>query len=332
MRNGFRLVDETARLAALRRYQVLDTPREAAFDDIVALVRTSLSVPIAAVSLVDQERLWFKAQSGLTMCETPRSISFCTHTIQTCEPMIIEDAHADDRFRNNPLVVGAPFITAYAGVPLACPVGYNIGSLCAIDTVPRRFTPVQIDILRGLSKIVLNELEMRQQAQRDELTGLLTRGAFVAQAELELARRDRHDRPAALLMFDVDHFRGINERVGHPGADQILRAIATCASSALRAGDQIARAGGDEFLILLPETSPDEAEVVAERIRRSIAEMTHAALPGGAVTISIGIMPLTSYITNFDAWAVAVDQLLYAAKKSGRNCSRRTGTRLEAAA
>jgi diguanylate cyclase (GGDEF)-like protein len=332
MRNGSRFGDETARLAALGRYQVLDTPREAAFDDIVALVRTSLSVPIAAVSLVDQERQWFKAQSGLTVCETTRSNSFCSYAIQDCIPMIIEDAHADDRFRNNPLVVGDPFLAAYAGVPLACTDGYNIGSLCAIDTVPRRFTPVQIKILCGLSKLVLKELEMRQQVQRDELTGLLTRGAFVAQAELELARSDRHERPAALLMFGVERFRGINQQVGHPGADQILRAIATCASSVLRAGDQIARAGGDEFLVLLPETSPDEAKIVAERIRRSIAEMTHTALPGGAVTISIGIMPLTRHIANFDAWAVAVDQLLYAAKKSGRNCSRRTGTRLEAAA
>lgn len=327
MRYDSKLSDETARIAALARYQVLDTPREAAFEDVVGLVRAALSVPIAAVSLVDQERQWFKAQSGLAVCETARSISFCTHTILTRAPMIIEDARADDRFRNSPLVVGEPYIAAYAGVPLASPDGYNIGSLCAIDTVPRRFTLVQIDILRGLARIVLNELEMRQQAQHDELTGLLTRGAIVAQARLALARRDRHDRPAALLMFDVDRFRGINERLGHPGADQVLSAIATCASSALRTGDQIARVGGDEFMILLPETLPDEAEAVAERVRQSVASMAHPGLPGDAVTISIGIAPLTNSIASFDAWAVTVDQLLYCAKHSGRNCARRSWNR-----
>jgi diguanylate cyclase (GGDEF)-like protein len=328
MLHDSRLGDEPARIAALERYQVLDTAPESAFDDIVALVRASLSVPIAVVSLVDHERQWFKAQSGLAVCETARSISFCTHTILTRAPMIIGDARADERFRNNPLVTGDPFIAAYAGVPLASPDGYNIGSLCAIDTVPRKFTLVQIDILRGLAKLVMTELGLRQQTQHDALTGLLTRGAIVALARLELARRDRHDRPAVLLMFDVDHFRDINERFGHPGGDRILRSVATCAAAALRTGDQIARVGGDEFMILLPETSVDEAEFVAERVRRSVAALVQPDQPGGAVTISIGIAPLASHIDNFDAWAVAVDQLLYCAKQSGRNCARRAGARV----
>jgi diguanylate cyclase (GGDEF)-like protein len=323
-----KLADEPARIAALGRYQILDTPREAAFEDIVALVRAALSVPIAAVSLVDHERQWFKAQGGLAVCETARSISFCTHTIQTRAPMIIEDARTDDRFRNNPLVMGEPFIAAYAGIPLASPDGYNIGSLCAIDTVPRRFTLVQIDILRGLAKIVLNEFEMRQQAQHDELTGVLTRGAIIAQARLEIARRDRHNRPSALLMFDVDRFRGINDRLGHPGADHVLRTLAVGASSALRTGDHIARVGGDEFMILLPETLPDEAEAVAERVRKSVAGITYRGLPVGAVTISLGVAPLTRHIADFDAWAVTVDQLLYCAKQAGRNCARRTRSKV----
>jgi diguanylate cyclase (GGDEF)-like protein len=314
-----KLGDEPARLAALARYQVLDTAPEAAFDTIVGLVRTALSVPIAAVSLIDQERQWFKAQRGLAVCETARSVSFCTYTIETRSPLIIHDALADDRFRTNPLVTGAPFIKAYAGIPLASPDGYNIGSLCAIDTAARPFTLPQIDMLRDFARLVLVELELRQRSQRDELTGLLTRGAIIAQAGQELARRDRHDRPAALLMLDIDRFHAVNNALGYAAGDSVISAIATCAAAALRTGDQIARAGGDEFLILLPETLPEEAAVVAERVRHAVAGLSYAAMPGGSVTISIGVAALNPYIGNVDAWTSAAGQLLDSAKQSGRN-------------
>ena len=314
-----KLADEPARLAALGRYQVLDTAPEAAFDNIVTLVRAALSVPIAAVSLIDQERQWFKAMSGLMVCETARSVSFCTHTIQSRAPLIVQDVQADDRFRNNPLVTGDPFIAAYAGMPLQSPDGYNIGSLCAIDTKARPFTLVQLDMLRGFAKLVLGELEMRQQTQRDELTGLMTRGAMVAKAGQELARRDRHGRPVALLMLDVDRFCGVNQVLGAAEADLVLRDIATCASDALRTGDLIARAGGDELMILLPETLPEEATLVAERIRQSIADLSPPGLPSGSLTVSIGVAPLTEAIATVDSWVTVANQLLYCAKQSGRN-------------
>jgi len=166
---------------------------------------------------------------------------------------------------------------------------------------------------------VLNVLELRQQTQHDDLTGLLTRGAILALAAQELSRRDRHGRPAALLMLDVDRFRGINDRLGHPGADALLRRIATCAAGALRTGDQIARVGGDEFMILLPETVPPEATVVAEQVRRRVSELSHPQMSAGDVTISIGVAPLRDCITTVDACSVTADQLLYAAKGAGRN-------------
>lgn len=115
------LDDEPARFAALARYQVLDTSPEPAFETIVALVRTALRLPLAAVSFIDSDRQWFKARSGLAVRETARSVSFCTYTIKTRSPLIIYDANADDHFCNGPLVVGEPFIAAYAGMPLASP-------------------------------------------------------------------------------------------------------------------------------------------------------------------------------------------------------------------
>lgn len=332
MDDDLRLNDEYARLAALSRYQILDTPPEPAFADIVAMVRAALAVPIAAVSLIDGERQWFKAQGGLSVCETPRSDSFCTHTITTRAPLIIADAHADPRFRDNALVVGPPFIAAYAGVPLVSPDGYNIGSLCAIDTVARPFTLAQIDMLRGFSRLVLNEFDLRQQVQRDELTGLLTRGAMMVRAGEALAHRGRNDRPAVLMMLDVDHFRGANDRLGNPGADALLRQIAGVAAAALRSGDLIARAGGDEFMVLLPDTLPDEADVVAERIRQSVAELSWTPVSGGIVSISIGLAPLTDHIHTVQAWSVTADQCLYGAKQSGRNrCQAARASRLQTA-
>ena len=136
-----KLNDEPARLAALDRYEVLDTPPEQPFDRITALVQTVLNVPICSVALIDAQRQWFKSCVGLTARQTARDISFCTHTIQEREPFYIPDAQLDTRFRENPLVTGDPFIRSYLGIPLSTPDGYNVGSLCAIDIIPRDFTP-----------------------------------------------------------------------------------------------------------------------------------------------------------------------------------------------
>ena len=133
------LDDEAGRIAALHRANILDTAPEESFEKITSLIRTVLGVPIAVVSLVDTDRQWFKSAQGCDSRETPRSISFCTHTIQQRAPFIIEDAWADPRFAGSPLVTGEPRVRAYAGVPLRSAEGYNLGALCAIDTAPRSF-------------------------------------------------------------------------------------------------------------------------------------------------------------------------------------------------
>lgn len=206
-----RLYDDDARIAALHRLNVLDTAAEKPFEKIVTLVRTVLAVPIATVTLVDRDRQWFKAQRGLDQQETPRAISFCTHTIQQREPLIVEDAHLDPRFAASPMVVGPPHIRSYAGIPLRTPEGYNVGSLCAMDTRARRFSPADIAILSNFANIVCDELELRLIAQVDHLTGALTRRGFVEQAEREMARSRRYERPSTLVMLDVDHFKMVND-------------------------------------------------------------------------------------------------------------------------
>jgi len=318
------LHDDDARVAALRRLDVLDTAAEAPFEKIVTLVRTVLAVPIATVTLVDRDRQWFKAQRGMGRQETPRAISFCTHTIQQREPLIVTDALADPRFAASPLVTGSPHVRSYAGIPLRTPEGYNVGSLCAMDTVVRHFTVAEVAILTNFATIVCDELELRMIAQVDHLTGALTRRGFVEQAEREVARSHRYTRPGALVMLDLDHFKSINDTHGHAAGDQVLQQVARIAGVTLRPSDLFGRLGGEEFALLLPETTGDEAVVVAERLRGAIADHPIALTDGRMlpVSASFGVAALGPDIASFPVWLQRADTMLYAAKAGGRNCVR----------
>ena len=322
--NDTRLFDDDARIAALHRLNVLDTAAEQPFEKIVTLVRTVLAVPIATVTLVDRDRQWFKAQRGLDQQETPRAISFCTHTIQQREPLIVEDAHLDPRFAGTPMVVGPPHIRSYAGIPLRTPEGYNVGSLCAMDTRERRFSPADVAILTNFANIVCDELELRMIAQVDHLTGALTRRGFVEQAEREMARSRRYQRPSALVMLDVDHFKVVNDTYGHTTGDQVLHQLARLAEATLRPIDVFGRLGGEEFGILLPETDADEALIVAERLREAIAGYAMQLSNGATLTVtaSFGIAVLAPAVTSVATWIEQADAALYAAKAGGRNCTR----------
>jgi len=321
-----RLHDEPARIAALHRLGVLDTAVEEPFEKIVTLVRTVLAVPIATVTLVDRNRQWFKAKRGLEADQTPRSVSFCTHTIQQREPLIVEDADLDPRFAGTSLVAGPPHIKSYAGIPLRTPEGYNIGSLCAMDTRPRRFSPADVAILANFASIVCDELELRMIAQVDQLTGALTRRGFVEQAEREIARAHRYCSFGTLVMVDLDHFKLVNDTHGHAVGDLVLQKLAGIIGATLRPSDVFGRLGGEEFGILLPETV-DEAVAAIERLRHAIATEP-IVLDNAAklhVTASFGAAPLDPETTSVAVWLKQADTMLYAAKAAGRNCTRVAG-------
>ncbi|SFS11875.1 GGDEF domain-containing protein [Sphingomonas jatrophae] len=313
--------DEDARLAALRRLDVLDTPAEEPFEKIVNLVQTVLGVPMATVTLVDQDRQWFKAHRGLDAQETPRSISFCTHAIRQREPLVVPDALADERFAASPLVTGEPFIRSYAGVPLRTPEGYNVGALCALDTKPRRFSAAELAIMGNLASIVCDELQLRLIAQRDHLTHTLTRRGFVEQAEKEIAKCRRYGRPASLALLDIDHFKSINDTYGHGGGDVVLRQLAEICAANMRPSDAMGRIGGEEFALLMPETGAAEALAAAERFR-AIIEAHEFELEGGRllkVTASFGVAAYTPDLADTTAWLAQTDLALYRAKREGRN-------------
>ena len=154
-------VDESERLDALRRLQILDTPPSENLDRIARLAARALRVPIVLVSLVDQDRQWFKASVGLDAAETARDVSFCAHAVFDRKPMVVCDACKDPRFSANPLVIGAPYIRAYVGIPLYTISRQPIGTICAIDRKARMFAEEEIQVLGEYAKLVESELNAR---------------------------------------------------------------------------------------------------------------------------------------------------------------------------
>lgn len=155
-------INEAERLEALRRYEILDTENEKEFDDLCLLASQICDTPIAMISLIDEKRQWFKAKFGVDVDETSRDIAFCGHAIVQPDVFVVEDAMADSRFSNNPLVTSEPKIRFYAGAPLTTPEGFQIGTICVVDRQPRHMNSDQVEALRALSRHVITQLELRK--------------------------------------------------------------------------------------------------------------------------------------------------------------------------
>jgi sigma-B regulation protein RsbU (phosphoserine phosphatase) len=158
--------DETGRMAAVRRYDVLDTPHDGAFDRITALAAHHFDVPISIVSIVDTDRIWFKSHHGLDVREIGRDPGLCASAILQDEPWIVEDARSDPRTLANPLVAGEFGLGFYAGAPLTTHDGHNLGTLCVIDKEPRELSAQQAATLEDMAAIVMDELELRLASRR----------------------------------------------------------------------------------------------------------------------------------------------------------------------
>lgn len=254
---------ESARLASLRAYRVLDTPPDPALDDLTALAAEICNAPISLISLLDAGRQWFKSRCGIDAQETGRDVSFCGHAICADETFVVEDAALDPRFSDNPLVTRAPHIRFYAGVPLRDTEGLPLGTLCIIDDKPRHFDPHQKLQLERLARQASRQLlmhkmlcEMAEAAHADDLTGLLNRRGLLTYLG-QLPEHTEHDQ--SLIFIDLNRFKPINDSLGHEAGDAVLRETgkrlrqvteqATAAQPTTKG--QVARIGGDEFVIAI---------------------------------------------------------------------------------
>lgn len=448
--------NESARLAALKKYEILDTEPDTALDAMVQLASYICQTPIAAISLIDENRQWFKAITGLDAKETPRDVAFCAHAILNNETMIVPNALLDERFRDNPLVTSEPDIRFYAGVPLATGEGQHLGTLCVIDRIPRELSKPQLDAINILAKNIMAHLDLRlshrqarehindlqisamifdsaseailvtdannvivtvnpaftsttgytygevvgknpsmlssgrqskefykamwddlnlnghwdgelwnkrksgdeyvewlsintiynndgskrlyvaifsditekkkaeeliwKQANYDHLTQLPNRSLFRDRLEQEIKLAHRLRQSAALFFIDLDHFKKVNDTMGHDAGDALLVTAASRIQQCVREADTVARMGGDEFTVILSQVS-DIAHVakVAENIIQQLAQPFVINDVTLNISASIGIAICPKDGDTAELLLKNADKAMYAAKSSGRS-------------
>jgi diguanylate cyclase (GGDEF)-like protein len=315
---------ETNRLIALESYRILDTEIEDAFDRYTRLAAALIGTPIAAISLVDANRQWFKSVIGMSQRETPRDVSFCAHAILQQRPLIVQDASLDPRFSDNPFVTRESGLRFYAGAPLRTPAGENIGTICVLDRRPRHLTAEQQRSLADIADSVVTTLElyktlreMRCMALTDSLTALPNRIQFFNALNSTIADSTRTKRPFSLLYLDCDEFKLVNDTLGHEAGDRLLRKMSLGLQNTLRGRDLAARLGGDEFAVILPELGPRTGYVAANRL----LHMCNAMMREGDYksTLSIGLASFLYPPASADIALAEADKAMYRAKNSGKN-------------
>jgi len=309
--------DEQARLETLRSLGILDTPQEERFDHLTRIAKRLFGVPIALVSLVDENRQWFKSCIGLSVSETSRDISFCGHAILGDDLFIIPDTLKDERFADNPLVLNDPYIRFYAGYPLSAPNGRKLGTLCIIDRQPRSFGKEDLEALKDLVLMVERELAAVQMATLDELTAISNRRGFVMLAQHSLHFCARQKLAASLVFMDLDKFKPINDTFGHAEGNRVLTVFAEQMNTVCRDSDIYARLGGDEFAMLLINTPKEHAENVVARLCQSVEKYNQEAKRGYDISFSHGIVEFNPEKHHtLDALLAEGDSLMYGIKRS----------------
>ncbi|MBN1379582.1 MAG: sensor domain-containing diguanylate cyclase [Gammaproteobacteria bacterium] len=308
--------DEAARLATLAALNILDTDPEERFDRYTRLAKKIFKVPISLISLIDQDRQWFKARLGLEATETPREVSFCGHAILGDETFVIKDAKADKRFADNPLVTQDPNIRFYAGRPIKAPDGNRIGTLCVIDQTPRDFDEEDLAALDDLAQLVESEFKITVETTTDELTGLTNRRGFRDIAKHVLTVCERTGIPASLLYFEIDNIKSINDKLGRQQSDRAIFEFAKILLDTFRISDIIARLGGDEFCVLLTGTDKTATMIPLNRLYALLDEFNARDSSPFELDISYGMVNYDrNQHHNISDLLVEADTLMYVHKK-----------------
>ncbi|TVQ30429.1 MAG: sensor domain-containing diguanylate cyclase [Geminicoccaceae bacterium] len=333
---------ELERLMALRRYHILDTPPESAFDRITALAARLLRTPVAIVGFVDAERVWFKSHYGLAIDQVERAPGLCGSAVMSDGPYVVTDARNDPRTRDNPMVMQEDGVGFYAGVPLRTEDGFVLGTLCVLDYAPRQIDGEGLATLQALADLVVDQLELRvaarqvdalsrellavnerlrQQATHDDLTGLWNRRRVLEHLDQQLALARRQERCLAVLLIDLDRFKAVNDRHGHAAGDRALIEVARRLRAVCRAGEAVGRLGGEEFLAVFFGCNREQAVRAAERLRRTVADVAvELGDAGPTVALSIsGGLALDDGTSAVETILRRADAALYRAKALGRN-------------
>lgn len=306
-----------------RRYHAsaaFDTPLADRFDHLARMAQQIFDVPIVLVNLFDGHRQWFRSCIGSGAKEIPQELSFCGYTALSRDLFLVPDTEMDERFAQDPLVLGSPHIRYYAGCPLKSSDGSIIGTLSLIDRQPRELDNNQQEIFRGLGVMAEHELAIAELAMMDELTGISNRRGFMHLAQHSLVLCLRQKIPASLVFIDLDRFKSINDRFGHAEGDRVLREFAGIMQRNFRVTDLCARLSGDEFAILLINSGKELASEVIEKLSLSVTEMNASVDRDYEVVFSYGVVEFdVSRHSDIHSLLEDADKIMYQHKRSRRS-------------
>ncbi|WP_164738470.1 sensor domain-containing diguanylate cyclase [Aquabacter cavernae] len=303
---------------------ILDTLPEEMFDRITRIACAALDVPIAIVSLQDDDRYWFKSVQGFSVCETSVEESLCQYSMSAPGAFEIPDTALDPRLKGNLFVDGPERIRFYAGVPLNSVEGVRIGTLCVLDRTPRVITEAHRQILRDLAAVAAHELELRRIASTDALTGAWNRRMLEIVAANEFHRAERVKHPFSIAVLDIDHFKRVNDRFGHEAGNDALHGFASTFREVMRAEDWLFRIGGEEFAAILIGCDGNSATEAMDRFRREVANRDFAVSEGRFRMTASGAVIEAANAEGTALGPLAhllelADKGLYQAKRLGRN-------------
>ncbi|MBT4162995.1 MAG: sensor domain-containing diguanylate cyclase [Gammaproteobacteria bacterium] len=312
--------DEESRLADLQSLGILDSPGEERFDRLIRLTRRTFNVPFAALSLIDEDREWFKSRQGFEVSELPREGSFSAEVIWQPDVSVVHDASLDPRFEQVARDTGIKF---YAGYPIHSHRGYPIGSLTIADTTPRAFSEEDRLCLMDLADLIEEEVTIQTLANVDDLTNLFNRRGFLGIGEHAIAICKRMRRPATMMFFDLDGFKSVNDTYGHAEGDKVLKNIGGLLESVFRNSDVVARMGGDEFCVLLTGTDTAHVDRPLANLSESI-ELQNNHTPY-SIGYSVGVVEYDNRHETLSRLVEEADLLMYEQKKKRKLPSAHAG-------
>lgn len=319
-------IQDEARLDAVRWIGEAILNMDASFDRVTRLLSHLTGAPLAAFSLVGLEKQFLPSAFGVEELEDNDNLgdAFSRACIESGDLLVVRDARADFRFADSAMVVGPPFLRFYAGMTVQAPNGMPVGTLFVVDTKPRDLSDADLAAFADLRAQLEEMILLRTLSVRDPGTGLYNRRYFEELLEREYRRSARNSLPLTYMSVDIDRFGSYNDECGALAGEHAIKAVSAALQECFgRGGDVVARIGGATFAILLPDTDPPGAELMAERCRVAVEELdlVHDGAPDGLLTISLGVVsgvPVPE-VGGVDALVRLADHALGRAKTGGRD-------------